>query len=154
MWCLTGDRENECIIGYTEDEFKTFVEVFRGGQDYRSCQLFFFPDYVIYATDSQYMQNSIKCIDRKTLEITDLSEIQGTAIKGKQTADGCLLSTTVEPSEVNTDHYSHLWFSRDGLQWMELFSAKKDFLPAIMHQATSIVRDTRENLMHISVLMY
>lgn len=132
MWCLTGDRENECIIGYTEDEFKTFVEVFRGGQDYRSCQLFFFPDYIIYATDSQYMRNCIKRIDRETLGITDLCEIQGTAIKGKQTADCCLLSTTVEPSEVITDQYSHLWYSRDGMQWTELFSAKKDFLPAIM----------------------
>lgn len=132
MWCLTGDRENECIIGYTEDEFNTFIEVFRGGQEYRSCQLFFFPDYIIYATDSQYIKNHIKSIDRKTLKVSDLCEIQGTAIKGRQTEDGCLLSTTVEPSEVNTDRYSHLWFSRDGLQWKELFSEKKDCLPAIM----------------------
>lgn len=132
MWCLTGDRENECIIGYTEDEFKTFGEVFRGGQEYRSCQLFFFPDYIIYATDSQYMQNCIKRIDRATLEVTRLRNIQGTAIKGKQTTDGCMLSTTVEPSEVNIDQYSHLWFSRDGMQWKELFSARKDCLPAIM----------------------
>ena len=132
MWCLTGDRENECIIGYTEDEFKTFVEVFRGGQEFRSCQLFFYPDYITYATDSQYLKNHIKKIDRKSLEITDLCKIQGTAIKGRQTGDGCMLSTTVEPSEVNTDRYSHLWFSRDGLIWEELFSAKKDSLPAIM----------------------
>lgn len=132
MWCLTGDRKNECIIGYTEDEFNTFIEVFRGGQEYRSCQLFFFPDYIIYATDSQYTKNHIKSIDRKTLRVCDLCEIQGTAIKGRQTEDGCLLSTTVEPSEVNTDRYSHLWFSRDGVQWKELFSAKKDCLPAIM----------------------
>lgn len=132
MWCLTGDRENECIIGYTEDEFKTFVEIFRGGQEYRSCQMFFFPDYIIYATDSQYMQNSIKRIDRETMEIKNLCDIQGTAIKGRQTEDGCMLSTTVEPSEVNIDQYSHLWFSRDGMQWKELFSAKKDCLPAIM----------------------
>lgn len=132
MWCLTGDRENECIIGYTEDEFKTFVEVFRGGQEYRACQLFFYPEFFVYATDSQYMKNKINRVDRKTLEITSIQEIQGTAIKGRQAGDCCVLSTTVEPSEVNTDKSSHLWFSKDGVNWKELFSAPKDCLPAIM----------------------
>ena len=47
----------------TEDEFKTLVEVFRGGQDYRSCLLFFYPDFIVFATDSQYQQNFIKSID-------------------------------------------------------------------------------------------
>lgn len=132
MWCLTGDRENECIIGYTEDEFKTFVEVFRGGQEYRACQLFFYPEYIIYATDSQYMQNVIKKVDRKTLEITPLYDIQGTAIKGKQVGEYSMLSTTVEPSEVNKDTKSHLWFSKNGTNWNELFSAEKDLYPAIL----------------------
>ena len=132
MWCLTGDRENECIIGYTEDEFKTFVEVFRGGQEYRACNLFFYPNFIVYATDSQYMKNSIKKVDRKTLEVTPIQEIQGTAIKGRQVGGCCMLSTTVEPSEINTNKSSHLWFSKDGEKWEELFSAPKDCLPAIM----------------------
>ena len=25
VWVLTGDRENECIIGYTDDEFRHFM---------------------------------------------------------------------------------------------------------------------------------
>lgn len=132
MWCLTGDRENECIIGYTEDEFKTFKEVFRGGQEYRACQLFFYPDFFVYATDSQYMKNTIKKVDRKTLEITKMFDIQGTAIKGRQVGDASMLSTTVEPSEINKDKCSHLWFSMDGAEWEELFSASKDCFPAIM----------------------
>lgn len=132
MWCLTGDRENECIIGYTDDEFKSFVKVFRGGQEYRACNLFFYPDYFVYATDSQYMKNTIKKVDRKTLEITPLCEIQGTAIKGRQVGEYCMLSTTVEPSEINKDTKSHLWFSKNGTNWNELFSAEKDLFPAIL----------------------
>lgn len=132
MWCLTGDRDNECIIGYTEDEFNTFVEVFRGGQEYRACQLFFYPEYFVYATDSQYMQNVIKKVDRKTIEITPLCEIQGTAIKGRQVGEYCMLSTTVEPSEINKDTKSYLWFSKNGTNWNELFSAEKDIYPAIL----------------------
>lgn len=136
IWCLTGDRENECIIGYTEDEFASFHEVLRGGQEYRSCQLFFYPDYMVYATDSQYMPNVIKKIDRRTLEITELQSIQGSAIKGGQAGDVAFISTTIEPSEVNKDHYAHVWVTRNGLEWKEIVSAKKDSWPAIMQFGT------------------
>ena len=132
MWCLTGDRENECIIGYTEDEFKSFVEVFRGGQEYRTCQLFFYPDSFVYATDSQYMKNTINKVDRNTLVITPLQELQGTAIKGRQVGNASMLSTTVEPSEINKDTQSHLWFSHNGTNWKELFAAEKDCLPMFL----------------------
>lgn len=131
IWFCTGDRENECIIGYTEDEFKTINEVFRGDQEYRTCNLFFYPEYIVFGTDSQYIQNQIKKFDRKTLEIVPLQDIQGTAIKGGQVGDVSFLSTTVEPSEVNKDMYSHLWVSKDGINWEEKYKAKKDWLPAI-----------------------
>ena len=136
MWTLTGDRENECIIGYTEDEFKTFVEVFRGNQEYRSCQLFFYPEFVVFATDTQYEQNKIKCFDRITLEIKELQDIQGSAIKGGQVGDVSFLSTTVEPSHVNKDKYAHLWVTKDGLHWEERYKAKKDWLPSVFQFGT------------------
>ena len=132
VWVVTGDRDNECIIGYTEDEFQSFNVVFRGGQDYRTCNLFFYPAFIVFATDSQYMVNEIRVFDRATLEIKSLQSIQGTAIKGCQCGDLSYLSTTVEPSDVNKDTYSHLWISRDGLKWEEIYKAPKDCLPAIM----------------------
>lgn len=136
MWVLTGDRENECIIGYTEDEFKSFVEVFRGGQEYRSCQLFFYQDFIVFATDTQYAQNKIKCFDRKTLEIKELADIQGSAIKGGQVGNVSFLSTTVEPSDVNKDKYAHIWLTKDGLHWEDVYKAKKDWLPSIFQFGT------------------
>ena len=134
IWVATGDRENECIIGYTEDEFKTFHEVFRGGQEYRTCQLFFYKDFIVFGTDTQYEQNVIKKFDRKTLEITELQKVQGSVIKGGQVGDVAFISTTVEPSKVNTDRYAHLWVTKDGLHWEERFKAKKDWLPATLFQ--------------------
>ena len=98
IWVATGDRQNECIIGYTEDEFKSFVEVFRGGQEYRTCLMFFYYDFIVFATDSQYIPNKIKRFDRNTLEIIELQNIQGSAIKGGQMGDVSFLSTTIEPS--------------------------------------------------------
>lgn len=136
LWVLTGDRENECIIGYTEDEFKTFHEVLRGGQEYRSCQLFFYKDFIVYATDSQYIVNEIRAINRETLKITTLAKIQGSAIKGGQTGDVSYLSTTIEPSDVNKDRFSHLWVTKDGLHWEDKFKAEKDCWPSIFQFGT------------------
>lgn len=134
IWVATGDRENECIIGYTEDEFKTFTEVFRGGQEYRTCQLFFYKDFIVFGTDTQYEQNIIKKFDRHTLEITELQKVQGSVIKGGQVGDVAFISTTVEPSKVNTDKYAHLWVTKDGIHWEERYKAKKDWLPATLFQ--------------------
>ena len=134
IWVVTGDRDNECIIGYTEDEFSTFTEVFRGGQEYRTCQLFFYKDFIVFGTDTQYEQNIIKKFDRQTLEIIELQKVQGSVIKGGQVGDVAFISTTVEPSDVNTDKWAHLWVTKDGLHWEERYKAKKDWLPATLFQ--------------------
>lgn len=126
MWIATGDRDNECIIGYTEDGFKSIKEVYRGGQEYRTCVLFFYKDFIVFGTDSQYQQNVLKKFDRKTLEITDLQEIQGPVIRGAQFGDFAMISTDVEPSEVNLDKRAYVWYTKDGLHWQELYSAEKD----------------------------
>ena len=136
IWIVTGDRENECIIGWTDDGFRSFHEEFRGGQKYRSCQLFFYKNFIIYATDSQYIENEIRAFDRETLEITSLTKIQGSAIKGGQIGDIAYLSTTVEPSVVNRDKFSHVWVSKDGKKWYEIFSVRKDYYPSILQYAT------------------
>lgn len=144
IWVLTGDRENECIIGWTDDEFMTLHEELRGGQEYRSCQLLFYKDFIVYATDSQYIENEIRKIDRKTLEITTLAKVQGSAIKGGQCGDVAFISTTVEPSEVNLEKASHVWVSKDGEHWQGVFSAKKDCLPAILQYGTIEFPDYKE----------
>lgn len=136
IWVVTGDDDGECIIGYTEDDFEHFTKVFRGGQEYRCCQMFFYSDFIVYATDSQFIPNTIKRIDRKTLEITSLQAVQGSVIKGGQAGNVSFLSTTVEPSTVNSDQYVHLWVTKDGLNWEEKYKAKKDWMPAIMQFGT------------------
>lgn len=136
IWVLTGDRENECIIGYTDNEFKSFHEVLRGGQEYRSCQLFFYNDYIVYATDSQYIENEIRAINRETLDIKTVAKIQGSAIKGGQTGNIAYISTAVEPSDVNQDKFAHIWVTKDGLHWEDKFKAEKDCWPSIFQYAT------------------
>lgn len=134
LWLATGDRDNECIIGYTNDGFETFTEVFRGGQEYRTCVLFFYKDFIVFGTDSQYQQNELKKFDRKTLDITHIQDVQGPVIRGAQFGDISMISTDVEPSEVNKDPNAYVWITKDGLHWEELCHAKKDVLPAMLFQ--------------------
>ena len=138
LWVATGDDDDACIFGYTEDGFKSFVRQYDGSQQYRVCVPLFTKDEIIFATDSQYEQNYIRAIDRKTGEVRNLQAIQGSGIYAVQFGNKMMVSTTVEPSMVNKDQYSHLWYSEDGHHWEEIDSYKKDFLPKTYFQFGSI----------------
>lgn len=138
LWVATGDDDEACIFGYTEDGFKTFIKEYAGTQQYRVCVPLFTPDEIIFATDSQYEQNVIRSIDRKTGKVRDLQKIQGSGIYAAQNGKLMMVSTTVEPSMVNTDQSSHLWYSWDGHNWKELISFEKDCLPKTYFQFGSI----------------
>lgn len=127
IWVATGDEDSACIFGYTEDGFKTFVKEYSGSQQYRVCVPMFTPNEIIYATDTHYEKNYIRSINRESGEVRDLQSIQGSGIYAVQLYDGkMLVSTTVEPSIVNKDQWSHLWYSEDGHQWKEIDRYKKD----------------------------
>lgn len=138
VWVATGDDDEACILGYTEDGFKTFEREFEGKQQYRVCSPLFTEKEIIFATDSQYAQNVIRSIDRVSGEVKDLCKIQGSGIYAAQNGNLMMVSTTVEPSKVNLDRNSHLWYSFDGHNWKELCSYKKDCLKDTYFQFGSI----------------
>ena len=138
LWVATGDDDEACIFGYTEDGFKSFVKEYAGSQQYRVCVPLFTPDEIVFATDSQYEQNVIRSVNRNTGEVKDWQKIQGSGIYAAQNGKLMLVSTTVEPSEVNKDQSSHLWYSWDGHNWKELISFEKDCLPQTYFQFGSI----------------
>jgi hypothetical protein len=135
LWVTTGDLEGECIIGYTTDQFATFNTVFRGGQEYRACNLLFFKDKVVYGTDSETALNFIKQFDRNTMKVTDIAPIQGSVISAVKAGDKCFLSTTVEPSEVNLDQNAYLWmYNNVNGEASVIASYRKDRLDHIYFQ--------------------
>ncbi len=138
VWVATGDDDCACIFGYTEDGFKTFVPLYEGSQQYRVCVPMFREHDIIYATDSQYEQNYIRSINRKTGEVRNLQAIQGSGIYSVQIGQKMLVSTTVEPSIVNKDKNSHLWYSDDGENWREIATFKKDIWHTQVFQFGSI----------------
>ena len=138
MWVATGDDDKSCVFGYTEDGFKSFIKEYSGTQQCRVCVPLFTPEEIIFATDSQYEQNVIRSINRETGEVKDWQKIQGSGIYAVQNGKLMMVSTTVEPSVVNKDQSSHLWYSWDGHQWEELISFRKDRLPLTYFQFGSI----------------
>lgn len=126
VWFATGDLDNECIIGSTDDGFKT-IDIFKEGkQKYRTVQLFFYKDFIVYGTDTEYEKNFIYKINRHDKVETCIIELQGSVLSGSSSGDYAVISTAVEPSEVNKDVYSHVWFSKNGIDWTDLCSFEKD----------------------------
>jgi len=126
VWFTTGDRGDECIIGNTPDGFKTINIVKQGGQKYRAVKLLFYKDFIIYGTDTQVEQNYIIRFDRNDGKEYIIQEVQGSVLSATNFGNYACIATAIEPSDVNTDPYSHLWFSKDGLIWKDIYKAKKD----------------------------
>lgn len=125
-------------FGYTDDGLKTFVKEYTGSQQYRVCVPLFTKEEIVFATDLQYEQNVIRSINRKTGEIRNWQNIQKSGIYAVQNRELMLVSTTVEPSAVNKDNASHLWYSFNGHNWKDLFSFEKDILSKTYFQFGSI----------------
>ncbi len=138
LWVATGDDDKACIFGYMEDEFKTLARQYEGTQQYRVCVPLFTKDEIIFATDSQYEQNYIRAINRGTGKVTNIQPIQGSGIYAVQNGNLMMVSTTVEPSSVNLDKSSHLWYSFDGHNWKEYIAFRKDIWPKTYFQYGSI----------------
>jgi hypothetical protein len=134
LWIVTGDLEDECIIATTANYFKSINIVFRGGQEFRTTTLYFYPEHISFATDSEHIHNRIRSFNRKSLEIKDISEVQGSVIKGGQCGNLSYFSTAVEKSDANRNNNSYIWISSDGLCWQEVYSDSKDILPSPIFQ--------------------
>ena len=128
VWFATGDLDAECMIGHTDNGFKSVKVVKQDEQKYRVVQLLFFKDFIIYGTDTEYEKNYIYRIDRKNGQEYCLQELQGSVLSSANTGEYAAISTAVEPSEINHDVYSYIWFSKDGVEWKELYKGKKDSL--------------------------
>jgi len=126
MWITTGDKDDESLIANTPDGFKSLNIVKEGAQKYRAVTLLFYEDYIVYGTDTEHETNYIYSINRQTGEEKCLQELQGSVLMATQYNEMAAISTAVEPSKVNSHEHAHVWFSKDGISWTDIYSAKKD----------------------------
>jgi len=134
IWFATGDFGDECIIGYTDNSFDTINIFKQGKQNYRAVNLLFYENFIVYGTDTEVAKNHIYRIDRISGKEDCLMDLQGSVLSSVSTDEGAIISTGVEPSKVNHDLYAHVWFSKNGFEWKEIYKAKKDSLPPKLFQ--------------------
>jgi len=101
LWILTGDGDNESRIIFTDSKLDHLEVVATGNQRCRAVTVMPMPSGVIVPTDTEHEQNYIQWLDTDTGKLERITDLPGTVFYATRTRDRLLLSTVVEPSEVN-----------------------------------------------------
>lgn len=125
-WVLAGDCGHEPGFGLLSDDLKDFDWVGRGAQVYRAVDFFDCGDHLVYGMDSNLEPNAVLSMDKATGRVTRLAEIEGSCIYACRCGPWYVLSSSVEPSDVNRSRDAALYVSRDGDNWRPIYRAKKD----------------------------
>lgn len=98
LWILSGDFDDSPGIYMVKEDFRNIECILKGKQIYRSCVAFPVEDGLIYATDSQFEENSVRllCKDDQRWVSRKLTDINGPCIFGTRYRDQLCFSTSVE----------------------------------------------------------
>jgi len=138
-WLMAGDHDEEPGIGRLSVDLEDFEWIRKGKQCYRAVEVFDFDDRLLYATDTHLEPNALISMDKATGRIEQLMQLGGSCIYACRFGGIYALTTTVEPSTVNTSQHAELWLSRDGDCWRKAFRAEKDRWNAFYFQFGSLV---------------
>ena len=98
LWILTGDVGESVGIYKAQNSFKSMELIVSGDQKFRSCVAFPIKGGIIYATDSQYEQNTIRRLFNtgKSWSTEILHKMNGPCIYGTKIGENLFFSTSVE----------------------------------------------------------
>lgn len=144
-WILAGDHGEHPGIGALSSDFKHFEWLVRGEQDFRAVRAFDFGDRLVYPTDSEVALNGVIWLDKSTGAARRVRDLPGSGIYACRFGGIYALSTTVEPSKINTATASGLWLSRDGENWQVAYWGEKDSWSPKYFQFGSLVLPSGES---------
>ena len=143
LWCVTGDRPEECRILRTKDGFRTLETVGAGDESWRTVSLLFTPDAVYYASDAEYRANHIFRLNRSTGERTVLAEVDGPVYYTHKIGADLFFATTAELCPRQKEPVASLWHLAPGEKAARIISYTKDlfrskvmrtlFMPGTIH---------------------
>ena len=104
LWILAGDFDHSSSIWKIENNFKVVKRILYGKQIYRSCFAYPTKEGLIYATDTQLHENSIRFlrIDNDTITSEELHKTNGSNIYACELKDYLVFSTSTEPRHSNS----------------------------------------------------
>ncbi len=130
IWIFTGDYKDECFVIKTDKNFENMEWIGDGTQIYRGCSAFFTKESVYWAMDSEFEDNYLLKLDRKSKNLTKVRSFPGPIIYTKTLKDGIYLISTVRDKEPGTkDNFVHLFASMDLENWEEIAKFRHDGLP-------------------------
>lgn len=125
-WVLTGDRDDESMILFTDDGFDHLEPVFAGSQQTRAVALLPTAEALLTGTDTPLEQNYLQRLEPEAGRIDRLQPVAGSVFGGCVAGEHYVFATAVEPSRVNACRQAELWISRDGEQWRRLYTRERD----------------------------
>lgn len=145
IWVTTGDKDVECGIWVTNDNFIHLDLVVGGTQQFRVIQLLFTKQFIYFGSDALIEENYIYRMERKTGKIDALQKVLGTVFCGCKVGDNLFFSTAVEPSTYSKNNYACLWGSPDGDRWKCITKFYKDIWPMKLFQYGQIIFPAGDN---------
>ena len=130
LWIPTGDRVGECYLVSADHDFGDVVRYGDGSQAWRAVTLFFEPERIVWAMDSESETSYLQVFDRRTRALTRGHAFPGPVWYGKRLAGGtALVQTTVEIGAGVRRRQACVFASTDLLDWREVARFDKDAWP-------------------------
>jgi len=111
LWVCTGDSDEESLVAWSNNDFKSITPIGQGSQLWRVCQLVFSEDALYWGTDtgSEDIAGIYRC-DKHTGEIEKLEKIDGAIFYGTKLVNGTIvMSTNREGLKCETDNKTRLF---------------------------------------------
>ena len=129
LWCLTGDKPEECRMVRTDDRFRTLQEVGAGDETWRCVSLLFTAEAIYYAMDAEFHANRIFRMDRRSGSRTVVREIDGPVYYTAAAAQALFFAVTAELCPSQTSRSATLWVLDGSGECRSVASFPKDRLP-------------------------
>lgn len=138
LWCVTGDHEDQCKILRSSDSGRSFATVGSGDESWRAISLQFCEDAIYYATDAEFLPNSVYRLERDTLARTRVATLDGPVYYSYACGADLFFAVSAElcPSQVGRN--ATIWHLDPRGDCTPVVSFAKDALPVRYFQPGTI----------------
>ncbi len=112
-WVTVGDFDRQPGIGVLSKDLSSIDWLGRGSQKVRAVGIIIEQNCLYYGTDSELEQNYIARMDKRSGQVTELKQIDGSSLFATRFGNVKLISTCVEPSRINRSRTSIIYASTD-----------------------------------------
>jgi hypothetical protein len=126
LWCLTGDRDDECRFMTTDDGFGHLELVGAGDESWRCVSVQFTERHVYYGTDAEFRPNHLYRLDRATGEREQLGQIDGPVFYSRALGGELFFAVTAELCPSQKGRAATLWHVSDTAGPSKVVAFEKD----------------------------